>query len=116
MNHDSTPNVAQPKSHRRWYQFGLRTLLIGVTLLSVLFSQWPLVERGPPEHRTEPSELFFSDSPKAVLERIRPELVKIGEGAYYVPDRIVVVGSIEAAALIGWVIWRRLRAKPCTQS
>ncbi len=29
---DEKPNAAQPKSRRRWYQFGLRTLLIGVTL------------------------------------------------------------------------------------
>ncbi len=32
---DEKPTAAQPKSRRRWYQFGLRTLLIGVALLSL---------------------------------------------------------------------------------
>ena len=35
METDATPNPAQPKSRRRWYQFSLRTLLIGVVVLSV---------------------------------------------------------------------------------
>ena len=29
------PNAAQPKSRRRWHQFGLRTLLMGIVLLSL---------------------------------------------------------------------------------
>jgi len=29
---DEKPNAAKPKSRRRWYQYSLRTLLIGVTL------------------------------------------------------------------------------------
>ena len=32
METDATPNAAQPKSRRRWYQYGLRAPLIGVTL------------------------------------------------------------------------------------
>jgi hypothetical protein len=34
METDPAPNAAQPKPPRRWYQFRLRTLLIGVALLS----------------------------------------------------------------------------------
>jgi hypothetical protein len=29
---EPTPNAAEPKSRRRWHQYSLRTLLIGVTL------------------------------------------------------------------------------------
>ena len=36
MEISPAPNPAQPKSRRRWYQFGLRTLLIGVTLAGSL--------------------------------------------------------------------------------
>src|SRR5579863_4668922 len=32
METDPAPNLAQPKARRRWFQFSLRTLLIGVTL------------------------------------------------------------------------------------
>jgi len=32
MKTDPARNTAQPKSRRRWYQYTLRTLLIGVTL------------------------------------------------------------------------------------
>ncbi len=35
MDFDAIPTAAQPKARRRWYQFGLRTLLIGVTVLAV---------------------------------------------------------------------------------
>ena len=37
METDATPNAALPKSRRRWHQYNLRTLLIGVTLLCVWF-------------------------------------------------------------------------------
>jgi hypothetical protein len=30
------PKVEPPKRERRWFQFSLRTLMIGVTLLAVL--------------------------------------------------------------------------------
>lgn len=35
MDASAVPNAAQPKTRRHWYQFGLRTLLIGVTLLAI---------------------------------------------------------------------------------
>ena len=35
-NPDPNANAAQPRSRRRWYQFRLRTLVIGVTLAVVL--------------------------------------------------------------------------------
>jgi len=38
MEIDSTPNAAQPKSRRRWYQYSLRTLLIVVTLAGCGFA------------------------------------------------------------------------------
>ena len=38
---DPTPNAAQPKSRRRWHQYGLRTLLIVVTLAGCGFGSRP---------------------------------------------------------------------------
>ena len=35
---DPAPNAAQPKSRRRWYQFGLRTLLLAIVLASLPLS------------------------------------------------------------------------------
>ena len=35
MDTNATPNAAQPKSRRRWYQFGLRTLLLAVTAIGL---------------------------------------------------------------------------------
>jgi hypothetical protein len=35
METASAPNVAKSKSGRRWWQFSLRTLLIGVVVLSL---------------------------------------------------------------------------------
>ena len=35
METNATPNAARPKSRRRWCQFSLRTLLLGVTLAGV---------------------------------------------------------------------------------
>ena len=37
MESDAAPNAAQPKARRRWYQYRLRTLLIGVTLAGCVF-------------------------------------------------------------------------------
>ncbi len=38
METNPTPNAAQPKSRRRWYQYSLRTLLAVVAALSVWFA------------------------------------------------------------------------------
>ena len=38
MKSDSAPDAAPPKSRRRWYQYGLRTLLIVVTLAGCGFA------------------------------------------------------------------------------
>lgn len=36
-----TPDTAEPPTpHRRWFQFRLRTLLVGVALAAVLLAAW----------------------------------------------------------------------------
>jgi hypothetical protein len=92
-------------------QFSLRTVFVAVTVWAVLLTQWPLIEQGPAKYRAEPSEMFDLHSPKEVIDRIYPVWVKIGEGPYYVPSRVVVVASVEAATLLGWLIWRRLQSR-----
>jgi len=100
---DEKPDNAEP--NRRWYQYSLRTLLIGVTLAGVLLRQWPLLEWVPPEYG-----IVLSGTSVYSGSTIIP-WTKIEDGYYFVPRRVWVVLSAEAAALTGWCIWRRLRSR-----
>jgi hypothetical protein len=77
------------------FQFRLRTLFVVVTAVCVLLAQWPLVE-------------FHSGS---IIEVEDGKIVPPPQdgGGLYVPTRVIVVVSVETAALIGWLAWRRLR-------
>ncbi len=81
--------MASVSPHRR-FQFRLRTLMIGVTALCVLLAQWPLVE-WEPGHYADRFDLL------------------IQKGYHYVPTRVLIVASIEGAALVGWLVWRWTR-------
>ncbi len=81
------------------FQFRLRTLFIVVTGFCVLFSQWPWVE--------------WSRQPVAIMNE-RGGVFLILEGYPYVPTHVWVVAGLDAAALIGWLVWRRVR-RPATR-
>ncbi len=90
------------------FQFRLRTLFAATTAWAVLLAQWPLIERRPVEFTTLGRNLYGGQysGPSVALVRLddyEPD------GHYFVPTRVVVVSSIEGAALIGWLVWRRLR-------
>jgi hypothetical protein len=79
---------------KRRFQFSLRTLFVVVTAWAVLLAQWPLVDWEPPAYWRI-----------RLIERV----VSKQHGDYQIPHRVIVVVSVEAAALIGWIGWRRLR-------
>ena len=98
------PNSAEPgKPRRRWFQFGLRTMLGVMAALGVLLTQWPLVERQP---RTQ-SLVDTAGKHGASVEII-------SGGNHFVPARVVAVASVNAASLIGWLVWRRIRSRAPT--
>ena len=98
------PKADPPKRQRRWFQFSLRTLFVVVTAWAVLLAQWPLVDYAP--------EKFTSVAIQGKHDEWR---IDVTEEHHVVPMRVIVVASAEAAALIGWLIWRRLR-RAATQS
>ena len=89
---DEKPTTAAQPKPRRWHQYTLRTLLIAVVLLGVLFRQWPWVEWKPPS-----------------LQVVGRDNYVYNGGRYVVPTRVWIVAGIEAGTLVGWIIWRRLR-------
>lgn len=95
---DENLSAPTPKRKPR-FQFRLRTLFVVVTALCVLLAQWPWVVWAPPAF-VQRSELSGWD---------RYALI---DGPYAVPARVWIVDSVLAAALIGWLIWRRVRRAP----
>ena len=113
---DDQPTTAGPraKSRRRWYQFTLRTLLIAVTLLGVLFAQWPLFEW---EH-VEPN---YADYPNLMVNEVLRLPGVESAGHYHVPMRVWQVVAAEVVAIAGWQLLalmrrRRIKKPACTRS
>ncbi len=90
------------------FQFRLRTLFVVVTAWALLLSQWPLVEYVEPE---------YGPSGFSVRARLFVDgnYEKIGGDYYCIPRRVLWVCALEAAALVGWIVWRRVR-RPATKS
>jgi hypothetical protein len=108
---EADPGKAEPPKPKRRFQFRLRTLFVVMTALSVLLAQWPLVEWEPIRVRgVQPYGgvlLFWSRGDAAESSNT------IG-GYCVLPARVLAVASAELAALVGWLIRRRLR-RPATQ-
>jgi len=106
---DEKQIIAEPLKPRP-FQFRLRTLLIGMAALCLLFAQSPLVEWEPPQFDTA-STVAYGAGGFYTSERT----VQIADGYHFIPMRAWAVASIEVAALIGWLAWRRL-GRPATKS
>jgi hypothetical protein len=92
------------------FRFGLRRLFVLVTAWAVLLAQWPLVEHEP--QRYVPLRVGYFPS----METTVVSKALVVEGGYFVPARVVVIATLEVAALIGWLIWRRFRRRAATKT
>jgi hypothetical protein len=99
----NTAEPQQPRSRRRWFQFRLRTLLVGATMLSVLTSSLPL------GRATEPS----ADEAVVIAE------IKRAHGSVVVdkglPGNPVVSVKLEATKIADSVL-AHLKALPQLKS
>jgi hypothetical protein len=84
----------------------LRTLFVGVTALCVLLAQSPFVEWEPPVKLTLAGGYTWGGRVHGTEETVDDP-----PGFYYVPTRVAVVVSLEAAALIGWMVGHWLRRR-----
>ena len=82
------PKTAAPKRKRRWFQFSLRSLMIGVTMLCILLAQSPLVEWEPPVTATFGGTLGGSYTERTVT---------VFPGYHFVPARVYLFGGLESA-------------------
>ena len=91
-----------PRRERRWFQFRLRTLLIGVTAWSVLLIQWPLVEweLEPPSQ---------ADCPNLMLNERQKLPEDLWIRSYYVPLRVWQFATAEIVVIAGWQLLALLR-------
>ena len=67
---DATPNAGPPKSRRRWYQFALRTLLIGVALLAL-----PCAWLAREAHVVAERKAWLAQHPEAAVVAVEPSAV-----------------------------------------
>ena len=103
-------NAAQPQSRRRWYQFGLRTLLIGVALAGcglayvkheagIVSTRNAWLEANPDPPRTVQTLLAPSPTPNVVGDPNRsPTIVRRWLGDEAKSDVFVEVGQLKDAA------------------
>ncbi len=75
--------------------------MIVVAALALLCSQGPLLREWPG---------------RAVEVAPGTDRWTFEDGGYYVPSRVLVMATIEAAVLIGWLLWKWVARKRCTRS
>ncbi len=85
------------------FQFGLRTLLVLTAAVALLFSQWPLVM-----NRVTWAFVPEANAPHGAF-------IVAPEAHPFIPPRVWIVVSVEAAALVAWGVWRWARSRAATR-